>query len=422
MTAAVHDHASRITSVLVKPAGPDCNLACSYCFYRPKKALYPDTPHPRMTVEVLEKLIREYMRLAGPNPVFAWQGGEPALMGLDFYREAVELEQRLGMPGQTVGNGFQTNGTLLDEEWAKFFAEYRFLVGVSLDGPKEFHDAHRRTPAGEGTWERVMASIDALRRHGAEVNVLCMVTRESVHYPEKLFRFFAEQGLQYVQFIPLVEPGPEPCQPAKFSIGAAEYGEFLCRLFDLWSSQWPPAVHIRDFDEFATVYAGQPQVSCTYQETCGSYCVVEHNGDVYACDFMVEPQWKIGNITKQPMAEILASPLFAEFAARKAILSDECKACEWLSLCHGGCQKHRLITSRCVAAPSYFCEAYRRFFKHSRRRYRKLADRLARRSQLMQAGPAPEAGTKSPPSRNAPCPCGSGRKYKHCCMGRMGQG
>jgi len=408
-----------LTSVLAKPAGADCNLACDYCFYRPKKALYPEAPEPRMTTAVLQKLIGEYVHLAGPNPVFAWQGGEPALRGLDFYREAVQLQQRLGLPGQVVGNGFQTNGTLLDDEWAEFFAGYRFLVGVSLDGPKEFHDAHRRGADGEGSWERVIRGIQSLRRHGVEFNVLCMVTQESVRYPERLFRFFADEDLRYVQFIPLAEPGTKPLQAAAFSIRPEEYGEFLCRLFDQWASEWPPALHIRDFEEFLTIYAGRPQVCCTFQETCGAYCVVEHNGDVYACDFMVEPRWKIGNLVGQPLGEILSSPLFAEFAAQKTRLGEQCKICKWLQLCHGGCPKHRLIAAPTVAAPSYFCEAYQQFFRHSRRRYKRMAERL-----VSQAAGRPWPGVNGAsyrdkaPHRNDPCPCGSGRKYKHCCMGR----
>ncbi|MCX7599749.1 MAG: anaerobic sulfatase maturase [Armatimonadetes bacterium] len=407
--------------MLVKPAGADCNLACDYCFYRPKKVLYPDAPCPRMTTSTLEKLVAHYMGMAGPNPIFAWQGGEPALMGLDFFRQVVELQQRFGRPGQVVGNGFQTNATLLDDGWARFFADYSFLVGVSLDGPQGLHDAHRRTPDGQGTWAAVMAGIEALRRHGVEFNVLCMVTQESVRQPEKLFRFFRHNEIHYVQFIPLVEPGPEPLSPAPFSIGAQEYAEFLCHMFDQWAAEWP-AMHIREFDEFLTVYAGRPQISCTFQETCGSYCVVEHTGDVYTCDFMVEPQWKLGNLVEQPLGEILTSPLFEEFAGRKTVLSDKCKACEWLALCHGGCQKHRLIRSRSVAAPSYFCEAYRRFFRHSRRRFRKLSDRIVQQQSPSRVSSPKQVGSQGAPSRNAPCPCGSGTKYKHCCLGRGSSG
>jgi uncharacterized protein len=366
-----------ISSILIKPAGPDCNLACDYCFYRPKAVLYPDGPPVhRMTEAVLEAVVGQYMSLAGPRPVLAWQGGEPTLMGLDFYRAAVEFEQRLGKPGQVVGNGFQTNGVLLDDEWARFFARYKFLVGVSLDGPRELHDLHRRDASGAPTFERVMRGIDALRRGGVEFNVLCMVTRESVGRPEELFEFFLAKDLRHLQFIPLVEPGAEPLTAAEFSVAPEDYGEFLCRLFDLWAGEWPPPLGIRIFDELLSAYAGQPAPSCTFAETCGAYVVVEHNGDVYACDFMVEPRWMLGNLTREPLGELVASATFREFAGRKSDYGEQCRACRWLPMCHGGCQKHRLITSPDVAAASYFCAAYQQLFGHSRRTLRRLADRL----------------------------------------------
>jgi len=423
-----------VTSVLVKPAGADCNLACDYCFYRPKTALYPDTPRPRMTAAVLESFIGQYMRLAGPNPSFGWQGGEPGLMGLEFYQRVVELEQRLGLSGQVVGNGFQTNATFIDDDWACFFSRYKFLLGVSLDGPQDLHDAHRLTLGGAPTWERVMQSIEVLRKHRVEFNILCMITQESVTQPEKLYRFFRQHDLRYLQFIPLVEPEKRDGAffPGTPSVASGEkgsvplfseaYGEFLCRMFDQWTSEWPPEVYIRDFDDLLAVYAGQPMPSCIHQDRCGQYFVVEHNGDVYACDFMVEPEWLIGNLTQQPLAELLSSPRFRTFAARKGLHDPQCQACRWLSLCHGGCQKHRLITSTSVAAPSYFCEAYQRFFQHSRRRFRRLADELTGRHRLAakaSSKPKPAArSSASSPGRNDPCPCGSGRKYKLCCLGK----
>ena len=412
------DPSPRINSVLVKPAGPDCNLACDYCFYRPKSALYPDTPRPRMTTRVLASFIGQYMRLAGPNPSFGWQGGEPALMGLDFYRTVVELEQRLGLSGQVVGNGFQTNATLMDDDWARFFCEYRFLVGLSLDGPQDLHDGHRLTLGGAPTWERVMRSLEVLRRHRVEFNILCMVTRESVDQPEKLYRFFRSHELRYLQFIPLVEAENGP---AANPISPEAYGEFLCRLFDQWTNDWPPEVYIRDFDDILSVYAGRPMPSCIHQDRCGQYFVVEHNGDVYACDFMVEPEWRLGNLVEQPLAEILASAHFRTFAARKGMHQAQCQACRWLSLCQGGCQKHRLITSASVAAPSYFCEAYQRFFQHSRRRFRRLADELIGQKRApARVSPRPnrEGTAGASPGRNDPCPCGSGKKYKLCCLGK----
>ena len=413
-------------SVLVKPAGPDCNLACDYCFYRPKMELYPDTKRPRMSTVVLESFIGQYMKLAGPNPSFGWQGGEPGLMGLDFYKTVVDLQQRLGQSGQVVGNGFQTNATFIDAEWARFFNAYKFLIGVSLDGPQELHDHHRLTLGGAPTWERVMQSTEVLRKYGVEFNILCMVTQESVEQPEMLYRFFRDRDMRFLQFIPLVEPGPEPLTVADSSITPEQYGEFLCRMFDQWSREWPPECYIRMFDDFLTVYAGHPMPSCIFQDQCGKYFVVEHNGDVYACDFMVLPEWYIGNLTQQPLAELVETKRFGTFGRRKAAHKPECRECKWLSLCHGGCQKHRLITSNSVASPTYFCEAYQRFFQHSRRRLRRMADEVTGRSKskVSTAGGSPpqkkkaKAKTDGSPGRNDPCPCGSGKKHKHCCLGK----
>jgi len=415
---------SQFNSVLVKPAGPDCNLACDYCFYRPKAGLYPETPRPRMTTATLEAFIRQYMKLAGPNPSFGWQGGEPGLMGLDFYRQVVEFQKFHGSPGQVVGNGFQTNATFIDSDWARFFAAYKFLIGVSLDGPQDLHDLHRPTLGGGPSWERVMKSIDTLNYNGVEFNCLCMVTQESVTQPERLYKFFRELDIRFLQFIPLIEPGPEPNSVAEMSITPEAYGEFLCRMFDLWSREWPPECYIRMFDDFLTVYAGHPMPSCVFQEECGRYFVVEHNGDIYACDFMVTPEWWMGNLTITPLAEILSSPQFQVFARRKASHKPKCRDCQWLHLCQGGCQKHRLITSDSVASPTYFCESYQRFFKHSRRRFRRMADEVTGRSKrqhrVTQDTPKPPkkaAASDGPePSRNDLCPCGSGRKYKHCCL------
>lgn len=260
-----------------------------------------------------------------------------------------------------------------------------------------------------------MQSIEGLRNHQVEFNILCLVTQESVTQPEKLYRFFRQHDLRYLQFIPLVEPADRPLTPDA-------YGEFLCRMFDEWTSEWPPEVYIRDFDDLLTVYAGRPMPSCIHQDRCGQYFVVEHNGDVYACDFLVEPEWLLGNLTQQPLAEILSSPRFRTFAARKSLYGAPCQACKWLTLCYGGCQKHRLIASASIASPSYLCEAYLRFFQHSRRRFRRLADELTgRRRPAAKASSRPKAAAQSSassPGRNDPCPCGSGRKYKFCCLGK----
>ncbi|HJN16843.1 MAG TPA: anaerobic sulfatase maturase [Armatimonadota bacterium] len=418
---------SQFNSVLVKPAGPDCNLDCDYCFYRPKAELYPDVERPRMTTSTLETFIRQYMQMAGPNPSFGWQGGEPGLMGVDFYRTVVDMQKRYGRTGQVVGNGFQTNATFIDNEWARFFAAYKFLIGVSLDGPQDLHDLHRPTLGGGPTYERVMKSIEVLKYNGVEFNNLCMVTKESVTQPERLYKFFRDHDMKYLQFIPLVEPGAEPGSLNPMSIIPEEYGEFLCRMFDQWSREWPPECYIRMFDDFLTVYAGHPMPSCVFQNECGRYFVVEHNGDIYACDFMVTPEWWMGNLTVTPLAEILSSAQYQTFARRKDSHKPQCQACQWLDLCHGGCQKHRLITSDSVASPTYFCESYKQFFAHSRRRFRRMADEITGRSKRQQAvtsaTPKRKAKADAPddgPGRNDPCACGSGRKFKHCCLGKDG--
>ena len=401
-----------LQSTLVKPAGPDCNLACSYCFYRPKAALYPRTRTHRMTREVMEEFVRQYMGMT-ETPSFGWQGGEPTLMGLDFYRQVVRAQQRFGHTGHVVGNSLQTNGILLDREWAAFLAQYNFLVGLSLDGPHSMHDPWRTTPGGSPTLSRVLAAFSVLREHGVETNAMVMVQPSNVGRPDELYDWLLEQGLNFLQFIPLVERDPETRGVADFSIDPEAYGEFLCALFDRWATDGPEKVYIREFNDFLMVHMGAQQPSCIFQPTCGRYVVVEHNGDVYACDFHVDPEWKIGNLTQTPLAELATSRLLREFALRKGRHAAKCRSCEWLSLCHGGCPKHRTITTEDVSQPSYFCEGYRMFFRHTVPRLKQMADDLRPLAQIAPT-PEPEASF-GPVGRNDPCPCGSGKKYKRCC-------
>ena len=404
-------HSSEITSqsnsfplgsVLIKPVGADCNLACRYCFYRPKASLYPETTRHRMSQAVLEKMTESYLAVAGPEASFAWQGGEPTLAGLEFFQQAVAIQRRLARPDQRVSNGFQTNGLLIDDDWAKFFALHNFLVGVSLDGPPQVHDHYRTDAAGGPSLQRTLEAIAILQRYGVQFNILAMVTPKNVDDPDALYDFFLSHDLRFLQFIPCVERDPESGQMAKFSVSPEAYGSFLCRLFDRWVSN-VPGVYIRLFDELLTVYATGESPSCEFRPSCGDYLVVEHNGDLYACDFFVEPEWKLGNLMESPLAQIVGSERFAEFAARKSAYGDECRSCHYLHLCHGGCPKHRLVMGDSPSAPNYLCSAYRQFFSHSESGFRKLAARLR------QEGVAPQVG------RNDPCPCGSGKKYKHCC-------
>lgn len=370
-----------LTSVLVKPVSADCNLACDYCFYRPKAALYPESRRHLMDEAVLETLIADFMALSGPQVSFAWQGGEPLLAGLDFFRKVVRLQQRYGRPGTLVGNGFQTNATLIDEAWARFFQEYRFLVGVSLDGPPEVHDHYRRSRTDQPSHARVMEAIGWLRRCQVEFNILVLLNPLNVVQPRELYRYFREQDLRYLQFVPCVEPDPATGRAADFSITPEQYGTFLCETFDLWISEGMQAPYIRMFDDLLAVYLGYEAPCCLFQRECGQYVVVEHNGDVYACDFFVEPEWFLGNLVETPLAEIVASAKAREFRLRKRRLAAACQSCEWQFLCYGGCPRHRTALQPEISRPSYFCESYRRFFAHSRPGFLELKKRIERRQQ-----------------------------------------
>jgi len=278
------------------------------------------------------------------------------------------LQATLGRSGQSVANGLQTNGIVLDDEWGQFLAEYRFLIGLSLDGPSEVHDAYR----GKGTHAQVLKAIKSLRRHEVEFNALVMVTPLSAARADDLYAFFERHRLRYLQFIPCAEMDPQTGQLAEFSVPPADYGEFLCRMFDRWASEDPPKTYIRLFDDLLAVYRGYQMPSCSFRDACGDYVVVEWNGDVYACDFFVDPEWKLGNLLETPLSEMVGSPRWVQFRRRKGRHTGRCKTCGWLSLCHGECPKYRLNAGD-ESGPSHFCEAYRRFFAYSQKRFFELA-------------------------------------------------
>lgn len=362
-----------INSVLVKPSGPDCNLRCNYCFYRRKAGMFEGKSH-RMSAHVLETLIRDAMAMGVST--FSWQGGEPTLMGLRFFENVVELEMRYGAPGTVVANALQTNGTLIDRDWAKFLAEYRFLVGISIDGPARLHDFYRKDAKGKDTHARVMQAARLLRDHGVEFNVLALVSGANVREPEAVYDFLVENDFHYLQFVPCVEPGGRG-SPAVFSITPDDYGEFLVRVFDRWERDFP-RVSIRDFDDLLLRELGRNPGTCTCSDHCADYVVVEHNGDVFACDFFVTGKWQLGNITRTPLSEIADSEVLKQFGRAKRELGPVCEACEFLKSCHGGCQKHRIVLGGETTDPSYFCRAYRRLFAHARPRMPQLAERIGR--------------------------------------------
>jgi uncharacterized protein len=377
--ATTSAQAPRISSLLIKPASAVCNLDCQYCFYLDRDAdPYRHLPARRMTDETLERLVDTYLFYSYPNSTFAFQGGEPTLAGLPFFEKVVELQQRYGRNGQSVSNGLQTNAMLLDETWCQLFRQYQWLLGVSLDGPEELHDRYRVNKAGHGTWKRVIQSVELLAKERVEFNILCVVSQANVGRARDLYRFFRGLGIGHMQFIPLAEFDAAG-NPLPFTITAEQYGRFLLDLFDTW---WPERrkVRIRFFDNVAEALAGQRPGCCELLVTCDSYVVVEYNGDVFPCDFFVESNWKLGNITLDSWSEIARRTRRYAFAAKKTIAHPDCQVCEFQSICHAGCPKFRHGPHRNFEDLDYFCRAYKMIFERCTGPLRKdVAEILARR-------------------------------------------
>jgi uncharacterized protein len=361
-------------TLLIKPSGSDCNIDCQYCFYK-CRAPEIGEGRQRMSKEVLERLVKDYMNLRFAMSGFAWQGGEPTLMGLDFYQKAFELQKAHGVSGQEVGNSLQTNAVLLDNDnWCKFLRESKFLVGVSIDGPKELHDHYRLDLGGHGTWDRVMAAIERMKAFKVEYNTLSLVNNLTADHADEVFDFLIGLGIRYLQFIPCVEVDPETDEIADFSVTPKQYGDFMCRIFDRWLDFGPQNLSIRDFDSILTYCAGGRHTICTFDRQCSQYIVVEHEGDVYPCDFFVEPKWHLGNICETPIEELAASARKKTFARKKQNLCNKCLVCRHLAVCRGGCMKDRApFDKNDYGRESYFCESYRQFFDYALPRFMQVA-------------------------------------------------
>ncbi len=356
---------------MVKPVSARCNLACEYCFYARRSELYHPGPRTCMSEKVLEAMISQYLAISTEHASFSWQGGEPLLAGLDFYLRAVKLQEAHGR-GHTVSNAFQTNGTLLSESWTRFFKRYKFLVGISVDGPPDIHNAYRRTRRGRPTFDRAMAGLELLKEDRVEFNVLSVVTNLSACRWEDIYRFFVDRGVRYLQFVPCRELDAAG-NPAPFNVTADQYGEFLCRMFDLWREDFPN-VYIRLFNSVLAARMGAAGGLCTLGPRCGEYLVVEYNGDVYPCDFFVDRGMLMGNLMESSLGRISESTPFEEFGRAKLGLPRECKDCPWLDLCYGGCRYHR--PDRLHPSRTDFCASYRRFFEYSEEGYRDIERRL----------------------------------------------
>ena len=352
---------------LVKPVSADCNLACAYCFYAPKSSLYPE-PSPRMSDETLENLIEEALMTGAPHISFVWQGGEPTLAGLEFYKKAVQLQEVYRYPNQVVQNSIQTNGVLIDEDWARFFKEQDWLVGVSLDGSEKDHDTYRVTVDGLGSYDSVKRAIKIIREEGAQYNILALLNNVNVKKPRELYRGLVEEGHKYLQFIPCMELDKNG-ETTSFSITPKEYGDFLVEVFDEWEKDIPE-IYVRDFEDLLIGIVTGNTPNCVYNGKCGEYLMVEYNGDVYPCDFFVEPDWLLGNIHETGAEEQYQSEKMTRFRDRRK-LHQTCVGCNWTSYCHGGCQKTML------GDENYFCESIKHFLEQREPQLRVIANRVS---------------------------------------------
>lgn len=399
--------------VLAKPTGPICNLDCSYCFFLEKEALYPGDRF-RMAESVMETYIRQVIESqAGPEITIAWQGGEPTLMGVEFFRRAVAYAEEVAGARRTLLHTMQTNGTLLTDEWCAFLHEKQFLVGISIDGPPALHDAYRVDKQGRPTFDRVRAGLDRLKAAGVEWNVLCTVHAANQDSPLEVYRYFRDDlGASFVQFIPIVERVDEAgTDLTDRSVDPDAWGRFLITVFDEWTRHDVGDVFVQMFDAALASWYGAPAALCIFGETCGNAVALEHNGDLYSCDHFVDPEHLLGNIMDTHMVELLAAPAQREFGtAKRDTLPTQCRECPVLFACRGECPKNRVgRTAAGEIGLNHLCAGYLAFFTHIDGVMRLMVDALRR------GGHAGEVMTLfAAAGRNDPCPCGSGRKTKHC--------
>lgn len=360
---------------MAKPSGAKCNLDCKYCFYLEKEGLYPRGSH-RMTDAVLEAYVRQQIAAQprGAEVLFAWQGGEPTLMGLDFFEKAVALQKRHGA-GRRIANTLQTNGVLLDEAWGAFLRRERFLVGLSIDGPRELHDLYRVDKGGQPTFDKVMRGLEVLKRHAVDFNTLTVVHRESARRPLDVYAFLKDIGSTHLQFIPLVERVGETESASDASVLAEDYGAFLSAIWDHWIRRDVGRIFVQIFDVMLGIWLGHPSSLCLFRETCGDAVALEHNGDLYSCDHFVTPRHRIGNLLSQSLDSMVRGADQRRFGQAKASgLPRYCRDCEVRFACHGECPKNRFIRAP-DGEPglNYLCAGYKRFFTHANSGLRGMA-------------------------------------------------
>ena len=363
--------------VMAKPIGPACNLNCTYCYYLEKNKLYPDTSSALIRDDLLEIYVRDYIasqvNLNAPEIVFSWQGGEPTLCGLDFFKRVLELQKLYSPKDRVITNALQTNGTLLTRDWCAFFKKNNFLIGLSIDGPQRLHDYYRLDGQKKGSYDKVARAVELLREEEVDFNVLTVINNKNVREPSVVYRFLKEIGAQYIQFIPIVErttdgvnlsEAPQSRNSARinkvtpWSVGPEDYGNFLCKVFDEWVAEDIGKIFIQFFDVQLELWAGRPSSLCLFSETCGQGLILERNGDLYSCDHYVYPEYLLGNIMQTPLEDLASSPFQLKFGQeKKDSLPQQCRNCDYLFACHGGCPKHRfLLISPAHPRPSLYAQ------------------------------------------------------------------
>jgi uncharacterized protein len=430
--------------LLSKPTGAICNLDCKYCFFLSKEMLYPGSRF-RMADELLETYLKQLLEShRTPEVTIAWQGGEPTLMGLDFFKLSVEYAQKHKRPDQRLQHTIQTNGTKLDDDWCAFFKEHNFLVGLSVDGSRELHDAYRVNKGGSGTFDQVMTGLAYLKKHRVDFNILCTIHAANQDHPLEVYHFFRDElEAEFIQFIPIIERATAEMLPlanegwservggerplytltgnlvTERSVTAKKYGQFLIAIFDEWVRRDVGQVFVQHFDSALNNWVGAPGAVCIFQETCGNALALEHNGDLYSCDHYVEPEYKLGNIKETHMIELITSPEQLKFGlAKRDTLPHYCRACEVRFACHGGCPKNRFIeTPEGEPGLNYLCAGYKAFFNHIDKPMKLMTDLLRQgryADEVMGLLAREEAAVYAGVGRNDPCPCGSGQKFKQC--------
>jgi uncharacterized protein len=426
------DNAPVAFHLLAKPCGPACNLDCAYCFFLDKAQFYPGSNF-RMSENVLEQYIKQLIEAHQVDEVsIAWQGGEPTLMGLDFYHRAMEIVEKYRRPGMSFLHTMQTNATLLDEAWCTLFKKYNFLIGVSIDGPQELHDIYRLDRGGNPTFNRVVRGIRLLQKHGVDFNILVTVNRVNADYPLDVYRFIRDEiGADWIQFIPVVERinadglalYQQGNQVSERSVKPEQYGQFLCTIFDEWVHKDVGRVFVQTFEAALANWAGMGSSGiCVFNPTCGSALAMEHNGDLYACDHFVEPDYFLGNINNSHMLELVSSEQQLKFGRdKRESLPQFCLDCDVRFACHGECPKNRFLkTPEGEPGLNYLCDGLKTFFHHIDQPAKIIIGLLGMGRpadavmQILASEETRLAGEVAKAGRNSQCPCGSGLKVKHC--------